>query len=135
MNEFIKEISSILKIPEWKVKNTVELLEDGKTIPFISRYRKERTGELNELQIRDIFDNLEYLKKLATRKNEVLKNIEEKGKLTENLKKQISEAKTLQIVEDLYLPYKTRKKTRADKAIERGLEPLSVFFKNIGKKR
>ena len=134
MNDFIKEISEKLNIPEWKIKNTVDLLEEGKTIPFISRYRKERTGELNEIQIRDIFDNLEYLKKLSARKEEVLKNIGEKGKLTEELKKEIENAKTLQVVEDLYLPFKTRKKTRADKAIENGLEPLSVFLKTSGKR-
>lgn len=129
MNEIVLEIADTLGLPRWKVENAVELLEEGKTIPFIARYRKEKTGELNEIQLREIADTLDYLKKLGNRKEEVLRLIEEKGKLTEELKASIVQAKTLQVVEDLYLPYKSKKKTRADRAREKGLQPLADFIR------
>lgn len=128
MIDFTVEIAKKLGLPTWKVKNSIELLEEGKTIPFIARYRKEKTGELNEIQIREIADMLEYLKKLETRKEEVLRLISEKGKLTPELEKAIKTSESLQEVEDLYLPYKTRKKTKADMAREKGLEPLAEFL-------
>lgn len=129
MSDFSGIISKEQGLPLWKVQNAIELLEDGKTIPFIARYRKEKTGELNEIQLREIDDRLDYLKKLESRKEEVLKLIEEKQKLTPELKDKIIKAETLQLVEDLYLPYKTRKKTRADIAREKDLEKLADFFK------
>ncbi len=128
MIDFTVEIAKKLGLPTWKVKNSIELLEEGKTIPFIARYRKEKTGELNEVQIREIADMLEYLKKLETRKEEVLRLISEKGKLTPELEKAIKTSESLQEVEDLYLPYKTRKKTKADIAREKGLEPLAEYL-------
>jgi uncharacterized protein len=134
MSEMVLDIARSLGLPAWKVENAIELLEDGKTIPFIARYRKEKTGELNEIQLRDIADTLEYMKKLQARKEEVLRLIEEKGKLTDELKTRIVEAGTLQVVEDLYLPYKSRKKTRADKAREKQLQPLADFLKTARKR-
>ncbi|WP_292590230.1 MULTISPECIES: Tex family protein [unclassified Mesotoga] len=130
MNEIILDIANSLALPRWKVENAVELLEEGKTIPFIARYRKEKTGELNEIQLREISDALEYSKKLSSRKDEVLRIIEEKGKLTDELEASIKGAKNLQLVEDLYLPFKSKKKTRADKAREKGLQPLADFLKS-----
>ncbi|KUK81652.1 hypothetical protein V512_006390 [Mesotoga sp. Brook.08.105.5.1] len=130
MNEIILDIANSLALPRWKVENAVELLEEGKTIPFIARYRKEKTGELNEIQLREISDALEYAKKLSSRKDEVLRIIEEKGKLTDELEASIKGAKNLQLVEDLYLPFKSKKKTRADKAREKGLQPLADFLKS-----
>ncbi|HRX66028.1 Tex-like N-terminal domain-containing protein, partial [Mesotoga sp.] len=129
MNEIVTDIANSLSLPRWKVESAVELLEEGKTIPFIARYRKEKTGELNEIQLREISDALEYAKKLRSRKEEVLRIIEEKGKLTEELEAAINDAKNLQLVEDLYLPFKSKKKTRADKAREKGLQPLADFLK------
>ncbi len=128
MIDFAVEIARKLQLPRWKVENAVNLLEDGKTIPFIARYRKEHTGELNEIQLREISDNLEYLQKLEHRKEEVLKLIDERGKLTDELKEKILAAETLQLVEDLYLPYKEKRKTRADIARHKGLEPLADFL-------
>ncbi|AKI97772.1 Tex family protein [Kosmotoga pacifica] len=127
--DFSAEIAKELGIAEWKVKNAIELLEDGKTIPFIARYRKEKTGELNEIQLREISDLLEHLKKLYERKNEIIRLVEERGKLTPELKKAFLGARSLQELEDLYAPYKSKKKTRADIARERGLVPLAELLK------
>ncbi|AEX85991.1 transcriptional accessory protein [Marinitoga piezophila KA3] len=123
--DILKNISEELKIKDWQVKNTVNLLNDGNTIPFISRYRKEATGNLNEGIIRKISELFQYYTDLEKRKESVLKSIEEQGKLTEELKNKILQAKKLSEVEDLYLPYKKRKKTKADIAIENGLEPFA----------
>ena len=128
-NEMIKQIAKELEVKEEQVLTTVELLDDDKTIPFISRYRKEQTGALNEIQIRLIAEKTDYLRRLQTRREEILSTIDEQGKLTEELSASINEAETFQAVEDLYLPYKKRKKTRADKAREKGLEPLSEWLK------
>ncbi|MEA1884716.1 MAG: Tex family protein [Thermotogota bacterium] len=128
-NEMIQQIAEELTVKEEQVVTTVELLDDDKTIPFISRYRKEQTGALNEIQIRSIAEKIDYLRRLQTRREEVLSTIEEQGKLTEELSASINTAATFQAVEDLYLPYKKRKKTRADKAREKGLEPLSQWLK------
>lgn len=128
-DEMIKQIAGELAVNEKQVLTTVELLDDDKTIPFISRYRKEQTGALNEIQIRSIAEKIDYLRRLQTRREEVLSSIEEQGKLTEELSASINEASTFQAVEDLYLPYKKRKKTRADKAREKGLEPLSEWLR------
>ena len=116
-----------LKLKETQVKSTIGLFDDGATVPFIARYRKEVTGNLDEEQIRDIIEKVTYYRNLEKRKEEVLKNIEEQGKLTEELKNSILNAIKLQVVEDLYLPYKKKKKTKADIAKDHGLEPLSIF--------
>lgn len=126
--DIIKYTADELKINKTQVENTVKLLDEGATIPFIARYRKEVTGNLNEEQIRDIFEKVTYVRNLEKRKEEVLSSIEEQGKLTEELKADIEKAVKLQEVEDLYLPYKKKKKTKADIAKENGLEPLSLLI-------
>lgn len=120
-----KTIATELKLREGQVANTIKLLDDGNTVPFIARYRKEATGELDENQIRSIEERVNYLRSLAVRKEEVIRLIEEQGKLTEELRSSIQEAKKLQEVEDLYRPYKQKRRTRATVAKERGLEPLA----------
>jgi hypothetical protein len=125
VDEIVKKVSLILGINEKNISDTFKLYDEGATIPFISRYRKEVTGGLNEEQIRDIIDKITYEKNLEKRKEEVIRLIEEQGKLTEELKKEILEANVLQKVEDIYLPYKKKKKTKADIAKEKGLEPFA----------
>ncbi len=125
---FIDTIASELKIRPQQVNRTVQLLDEGNTVPFIARYRKEQTGELNEEQIRQIEDRLRYLRQLDERKQEVLRLIEEQGKLTDELKQQIERAVKLQEVEDLYRPYRQKRRTRATIAREKGLEPLAMFI-------
>jgi uncharacterized protein len=118
-------IAAELKLPLHQVSAAVTLLDDGNTIPFIARYRKEVTGGLDEVQIRLIQERLEYLRKLAERREAVLAEIAEQGKLTDELAAQLDAAATLQALEDLYRPYKPKRQTRAALARERGLEPLS----------
>ncbi len=113
------------KVPQ--VENTIKLFDEGATVPFIARYRKEVTGNLDEEQIRDVIEKITYYRNLEKRKEEVIRLIEEQGKLTEELHKSIVNAMKLQEVEDLYLPYKKKKKTKADIAKDQGLEPLSQF--------
>lgn len=126
MNEtIIKEISEELKVKIGQVEATLKLLEDGNTIPFIARYRKEATGNLDEEQIRKISEVYTYQVNLLKRKEDVIRLIEEKGLLTEELKSQILSANKLVEVEDLYRPYKEKKKTKATEAIKNGLEPLA----------
>lgn len=123
------DISSILmkefKLKSFQVNNTIRLIDEGNTIPFIARYRKEQTGELNDIVLRELNDRLNYLRNLENRQDEVIRLIEEQGKLTDDLKKEILNADTLQRVEDLYRPYKKKRRTRATKAKEKGLEPLA----------
>lgn len=128
--DLIKQIALELKISPRQVENTVLLLDDGNTIPFIARYRKEVTGELDEEKLRDIDERLKYLRNLETRKEEVLRSIEEQGKLTPELEEAIRAAVKLTEVEDLYRPYKQKKRTRAMIAKERGLEPLADLIWN-----
>ena len=128
MGKIYKTVADELKIPVDKVENTIKLLDDGATIPFVARYRKEVTGNLDEVQIGDILQKVEYLRNLEERKEEVIRLIEEQGKLTEELRNSIIEAKILQEVEDIYFPYRKKKKTKADIAKERGLEPLAEKF-------
>ena len=125
--DILKNVASELKFGESQVENTIKLFDEGATVPFIARYRKEVTGNLDEEQIRDVIEKVTYYRNLEKRKEEVLRLIEEQGKLTDELKKSIESAKKLQEVEDLYLPYKKKKKTKADVAKEQGLEPLSTF--------
>ena len=115
-------------VKEWQITNTINLIDVGNTIPFIARYRKEQTGELTDTQLRDIFDRLNYLRNLNQRKEEILRLIEEQGKLTVELKEQIQNSSTMTEVEDLYRPYKQKKRTRATIAKEKGLEPLSEII-------
>ncbi|MDR1474522.1 MAG: RNA-binding transcriptional accessory protein [Endomicrobium sp.] len=119
-------ISSDLSLPETCVRNTVVMLSDGDTVPFISRYRKEKTGNFTELNVRDVADKLQYYVELETRKKTVFKNIEEQKKLTSELKKQIEECKEKTKLEDIYLPYKPKRQTKATIAKANGLEPLAV---------
>jgi uncharacterized protein len=120
------KISSELNITAQQVKATVQLLEGGATVPFISRYRKEATGSLDEVQVAAIRDRLEQLKELDKRREAILKSIEEQGKLTPELKKAIEAAETMARLEDIYLPYKPKRKTKASVAKEKGLEPLAT---------
>lgn len=123
--EIITEISADLKIKTKQVEATLKLLEEGNTIPFIARYRKEATGNLDEEQIRQIYEVYEYQVNLLKRKEDVIRLIDEKGMLTDDLKKEIMKATKLVEVEDLYRPFKEKKKTKATEAIAQGLEPLA----------
>ena len=111
-----------------QVEKTIQLIDEGNTVPFIARYRKEVTGGLTDVTLRELDERLAYLRNLEARKEEVLKLIDEQGKLTEDLKNEIEKAEVLQRVEDLYKPYKKKKATRASKARERGLEPLAMLM-------
>ena len=110
--DIIQVITQELKVEKWQVEAAVKLIDEGNTIPFISRYRKEATGSLNDEQLRALFERLTYLRNLEDKKNQVLKSIEDQGKLTEELKKQILDAQTLVVVEDLYRPYRPKRRTR-----------------------
>lgn len=123
--EIITEISADLKVKTKQVEATLKLLEEGNTIPFIARYRKEATGNLDEEQIRQIYEVYEYQVNLLKRKEDVIRLIDEKGMLTDDLKKEIMKATKLVEVEDLYRPFKEKKKTKATEAIAQGLEPLA----------
>ena len=125
----IETIAKEFQLRESQVQQTVALIDEGNTIPFIARYRKEVTGGLSDVVLRDMDERLTYLRNLQERKEEVTRLIEEQGKLTEELRAQIEEAEVLQRVEDLYKPYKKKKATRASKAREKGLEPLAVIFR------
>ncbi|WP_372814929.1 Tex family protein [Paenibacillus sp.] len=124
----LKQIAAELQIGSGRVKTTVGLLDEGNTIPFIARYRKEMTGELDENQLRDIEERLTYLRNLENRKLEVIRLIDEQGKLTGELRSAIEQAVKLQEVEDLYRPYRQKRKTRASVAKEKGLEPLAQWI-------
>ena len=120
-----KIIADELNVKIWQVEKTIELIDDGNTIPFISRYRKEVTGSLNDEQLRNLDERLTYLRNLDEKKTQVLATIDEQGKLTEELKKQIEDAMTMVAVEDLYRPYRPKRRTRATIAKEKGLEGLA----------
>ncbi len=126
--DFYKIIAEEIKLSPEQVRYTSELLDSGNTVPFIARYRKEGTGGLDENSIRQIEDRLRYLRTLQERKETVLESIEKQGKLTPELKEKISKATKLQEVEDLYLPYRPKKRTRATIAKEKGLEPLAELM-------
>lgn len=125
--DIILKIKEELKVEKWQVEAAVKLIDEGNTIPFISRYRKEATGSLNDEQLRNLHERLTYLRNLEEKKEQVLGSIEEQGKLTEELKARILAAETLVVVEDLYRPYRPKRKTRASVAKEKGLEPLAQF--------
>lgn len=127
-SKHISLIAKKLQLNDWQVENTVRLLDDGATIPFISRYRKEVTGSLNEVQISEIRDEYERLKDLDKRREAIIKSIEEQEKMTPELLDKISRALTMTELEDLYLPYKPKRRTRATIAKEKGLEPLALWI-------
>jgi len=124
----LKRITAELALPATKVKAAVSLLDEGNTIPFIARYRKEMTGELDETELRSIEEKLQYMRNLEVRKREVIRLIEEQGKLTDELRSSIVSSVKLQEIEDLYRPYRQKRKTRASVAKERGLEPLAAWL-------
>ena len=126
--DIIQKIKEELQVEKWQVEAAVKLIDEGNTIPFISRYRKEATGSLNDEQLRNLDERLTYLRSLEDKKEQVLKSIEEQGKLTDELKEKILAAQTLVVVEDLYRPYRPKRKTRASIAKEKGLEPLAEYL-------
>ena len=126
--DIIAKLAAEFHIRTAQVEQTVALIDEGNTIPFIARYRKEVTGGLSDVVLRDLDERLKYLRNLEERKEEVLRLIEEQGKLTEGLKAEIEKAEVLQRVEDLYKPFKQKKATRASKAKEKGLEPLAMIL-------
>ena len=128
MDKIIETIANELQIKKNQVENTIKLIDEGNTIPFIARYRKEVTGGLSDETLRNLNERLNYLKNLEERKQEVTKSIEEQGKMTEEISKSIESAITLAEVEDIYRPYKQKKKTRATVAKAKGLEPLSIII-------
>ncbi len=124
----IEKLAQEFKLKVSQVESTVQLIDDGNTIPFIARYRKEATGALSDVTLRELDERLAYLRNLEQRKEEVIRIIEEQGKLTDELREAILKAEVLQRVEDLYKPFKQKKSTRASKAKEKGLEPLALIF-------
>ncbi len=133
--DILQVITQELGVQKWQVEAAVKLIDEGNTIPFISRYRKEATGTLNDEQLRNLNERLTYLRNLEDKKNQVLSSIEDQGKLTEELKAQILAAQTLVVVEDLYRPYRPKRRTRAAIAKEKGLEPLAniIMLQMTGK--
>ncbi len=123
--DILQVITQELGVEKWQVEAAVKLIDEGNTIPFISRYRKEATGTLNDEQLRNLNERLTYLRNLEDKKKQVLSSIEDQGKLTPELKEQILAAQTLVVVEDLYRPYRPKRRTRATIAKEKGLEPLA----------
>lgn len=123
-----QKITEELGVKRWQVDAAVKLIDEGNTIPFIARYRKEATGTLDDEQLRRLHERLTYLRNLEEKKEQVLSSIEEQGKLTEELKQQILAAETLVVVEDLYRPYRPKRRTRATIAKEKGLEPLAAII-------
>ncbi len=126
--DIILKLKEELKVEKWQVEAAVKLIDEGNTIPFISRYRKEATGSLNDEVLRDLHERLTYLRNLEEKKEQVLKSIEEQGKLTEELQAKIVAAETMVVVEDLYRPYRPKRKTRASVAKEKGLDGLAQFI-------
>ena len=126
--DIIQKLTQELEAKRWQIEAAVQLIDEGNTIPFISRYRKEVTGSLNDEQLRKLHERLQYLRNLEEKKEQVLATIEEQGNLTEELKAQILAAETLVVVEDLYRPYRPKRRTRATIAKEKGLEPLAALI-------
>src|SRR5690606_7921574 len=126
--DILRQLKEELNIRLEQVEAAVKLIDEGNTIPFIARYRKEVTGSLDDEQLRNLHERLMYLRNLEDKKNQVLSSIEEQGKLTEDLKAQILAATTLVVVEDLYRPYRPKRRTRATIAKEKGLEGLVAIL-------
>ncbi len=127
-NQLIEQIKKELNLKYEQVKNVITLLDQGNTIPFIARYRKELTGELDEIMIKTIFEKINYLRNLEENKEKTLRLIAEQGKLTPELEEQIRKAKELQEIEDIYRPFRPKRKTRASVAKEKGLEPFAIYL-------
>ena len=123
-----QKIADELGVKKWQVDAAVKLIDEGNTIPFIARYRKEVTGTLDDEQLRKLHERLTYLRNLEEKKEQVIASIEEQGKLSDELKAQIQAAETLVVVEDLYRPYRPKRRTRATIAKEKGLEPLAALI-------
>lgn len=123
-----QKLTEELEVKRWQIDAAVKLIDEGNTIPFIARYRKEATGTLDDEQLRKLYERLNYLRNLEEKKEQVLASIEEQGKLTEELKRQILAAETLVVVDDLYRPYRPKRRTRATIAKEKGLEPLAAYI-------
>ena len=123
--DILNKLREELQVERWQVEAAVKLIDEGNTIPFISRYRKEATGSLNDEVLRNLYERLNYLRNLEEKKTSVMASIEEQGKLTDDLKNKIQAAETLVVVEDLYRPYRPKRRTRATIAKEKGLEPLA----------
>src|SRR5512133_2491482 len=133
-NRNILLVAKKLGLHEWQVENTIRLMDGGATIPFISRYRKEMTGSLDEVQLMHIKEEYDRLRELDARKEAIIKSIEEQEKMTPELKARIDAALTLSELEDIYLPYRPKRRTRATIAKEKGLEPLAdIIFKQVEK--
>jgi uncharacterized protein len=126
--DIVLKIKEELNVEKWQVEAAIKLIDEGNTIPFISRYRKEVTGSLNDEQLRNLDERLKYLRGLEERREQVLASIEEQGKLTDELREKIIAAETMVAIEDLYLPYRPKRKTRASVAREKGLEPLAEIL-------
>ncbi len=126
--DIIATLTSEFDLKPWQVENTVNLIDEGNTIPFIARYRKEAHGSLDDQVLRELNDRLTYLRNLDKRREEILNSIEEQGKLTDELKAKIDAATVLAELEDLYRPYKQKRRTRAMMAKEKGLEPLAMYL-------
>ena len=132
-----ERIAQEMELKQWQVDNTIALLDEGNTIPFISRYRKEATGELNDEVLRTLFDRLTYLRNMEERKADIKRIIEEQGKLTEEIAAEIDKAEKLSELEDIYRPYRPKRRTRATVAKEKGLEPLAtvIYLQNTKAER
>ena len=126
--DIAKQLVTEFNLQDFQVKNTLELFDEGATVPFIARYRKERTGSLDEIQIRDLQHRYTYYKELEERRETILESIRSQDKLTPELEKKINETLSKTELEDLYLPYKPKRTTRATKAKEAGLEPLADWL-------
>ena len=132
MNKIIETIASELNIKNVQVENTIKLIDEGNTIPFIARYRKEVTGNLSDEILRTLGERLIYLRNLEERKQEIIRLIDEQGKLTDELVNAINNSRVLAEIEDIYRPYKQKKRTRATIAKEKGLEPFAnlIYIQN-----
>ena len=133
-SDLVSILGAEFKIKPWQAENTLALLDEGATIPFIARYRKEKTGELDDAQIRSISERREYIRGLDEKKTDVYNSISAQDKMTDELCRQIEKATTLAAVEDLYRPYRPKRKTRASVAREKGLEPLAKIILSQDKK-
>ena len=134
-NMIVKTLEKELKLADWQVKKVIKLIDEGNTIPFIARYRKDVTGSLNDETLRKFDERLKYLRNLEEKKEKVINRIDELGKLDDDLKTKILNAETLVELEDLYRPFKSKKQTRATKARDKGLEPLAkiILEQNVKK--
>ena len=133
--DIITALAQELNVKKYQAEAAVKLIDEGNTIPFIARYRKEATGALNDEVLRNLYDRLNYLRGLEEKKNQVLASIQEQGKLTEELRAQILAAETMVVVDDLYRPFRPKRRTRATIAKEKGLEPLAnlIFLQRTEK--